>query len=76
MNYRQTYLAITGIMEASIRGKHQKTTSVFSPSDSLLADNRLHNGIEATFRGIQITRHCSSPYLSLCCENRKLIISI
>jgi hypothetical protein len=52
-------------MESSVCREDQKTTSLFTPTDVLSADDRLHDSVKATFRGVQITGHCCSLHFTL-----------
>jgi hypothetical protein len=52
-------------METCVCREDQETTSLFTPTDVLSADDRLHDSVKATFRGVQITGHCCSLHFTL-----------
>lgn len=41
------------------------TTDLVAPPDLVLADDGLHNGVEAALRRVQVARHLSALHLSL-----------
>jgi hypothetical protein len=59
------YLAIAGVVEARVGGENEKTPGVGPPPDLVRANNRLHDGVEPTFRRVQVARHLGIAHFRL-----------
>lgn len=60
-----TELAVTGIVEASVRGEDQEASGLLTPTDLLPAGDGLHDGVEATLGCVQVTGYGGILYLVL-----------
>lgn len=49
-------------MESCVSWEHEKSPSLVAPTYLLLTYNGLHDGVETSFGGIQITRHVGVGY--------------
>ena len=50
-------------MKAGIRAEYQQPPGLVSPPDDVLAHDCLHDGVEATLWGVQITRNLGPLHL-------------
>lgn len=60
-----THLAVARVMEAGVSREDEETTGLVTPADLIAAHDCLHDGVEATFRGVQIAGHGRVLHLHL-----------
>ena len=61
----RAHLAISGVVEPGVRREDQQAAGVAAPRDLLLAHDRLHDGVKAALRSVQVARDLGVAHLPL-----------
>ena len=62
---RQPHLSVSGVVEAGVGGEDEQSAGVAPPPDLLLTHNRLHDGVKAALRRVQVTGDLGLAHLPL-----------
>ena len=61
----QPHLSVSGVVEAGVSGEDQQSAGVAAPPDLLLTHDRLHDGVKAALRRVQVPGDLGLAHLPL-----------